>query len=235
LVSTDLSRIRVRVAQLPRPAKDHSGPAKLPRTVVIVHAHADDREQVQRAIAIELLDGLPVDVVVSEPGGDPVTAQAWAAVQQIPSGPGVKVATTVLDLGRFGRFVVRRCGERRAAFTAFSVCWTVGHLAADVRRPRSGTGLSIGFVGCGWFHDMTRKWMDAYYRPRLRLDPRGEDSGAFAHWIPSRKRRKAKRRGGGPIDDLAVLGSALGCDVESPASLARSLGIDWPDLSDPLD
>lgn len=235
-MSVDRTRLRVRGAPLPRPVDEHHDPTQSARSVVIVHVQANDREQPERAVAVELLDGAPLDIVGSDLSGDLLEARAWAARQLVPSFPGTRITPTVLDLAQLVRFFVRRCADRSAVFAAFDVPWTVGRLSANARRPKAGTGLSLGLVGCGWSHRETGKWMDSDYYSRLRVDPReGEDGGAFARWIPSRSRRKSKRPAAGPIIDLKVFGAALGHDVESPAALATGLGVPWPSFPASLD
>jgi hypothetical protein len=97
----------------------------------------------------------------------------------------------------------------------------MGRLAAHARAARGG-GVSIALAGCGWHHDQTGIWADAYTKARLRLD------GRFCRWLPPRKVRKGERSRGGPIVQLDVVGDALGCDASSPASLTASLGVPWP-------
>jgi hypothetical protein len=204
---------------------------------VFVYVHTDESGHLLRAAAVETYDVVPVSLVVAEPGSDTKVVQGWASSRAIPTFPGLApVVPTVVDLAQLGRFFVRRCGDRRAMLSVFDALGTLGPLAAQVRRPRSGTGLSVAFVGCGWFHRDTGRWMDSDYRSRLRIDPRGDDGGAFSAWIPSRKRWKAKNRTGGLVVDLKVLGAALGHDVESARSLAVSCGLEQPARSnDPLD
>jgi hypothetical protein len=204
---------------------------------VFVHLHTDESGRLLRATAVETLDLVPDYLVVAEPGSDTKVVQRWASGRAIPTVPGMApVVPTVVDLAKLGRFFVRRCGDRRAMLCVFDSLGTLGPLTAHVRRPRSGTGLSVAFVGCGWFHRDTGRWMDSDYHSRLRIDPRSDEGGAFSAWIPSRKRRKAKHRTGGPIIDLKVLGAALGRDVESLLSLAVSCGLEQPTgWADPMD
>ena len=138
-----------------------------------------------------------------------------------------------MSLDQLGRFVAKKCGTKRAALVAFDPPWTLGRLAAHVRKARGG-GLSVGLVGCGWLNRQSGRWQDSDYYSRIGMVSRGgEDAGAFCRWIPSRKRRKADR--GGPFVGLNVLGAALGYDVETPRSLATSAGGVWPEQDDPLD
>jgi hypothetical protein len=235
-MTTDLVRLRVRAGLAPRLAEDPRKRVKPSRRQVFAHTHIDEDGRIARGIAVEALDGQPVVTVVSGHGGDDAEVQTWASLCEIPGAPGMDpVIPAPVDLSQLGRFVVRRCGGRRATLVAFDIPGTVGSLTADVRQPKSGSGLSLALAGCGWLHGGTAKWMDSYFYPRLRLDPRGDDGGSFARWIPARKRQKSKLPAGGAVVDLKVLGRALGCDVESLATLAGSLGVRVPDRANPLD
>jgi transcriptional regulator with XRE-family HTH domain len=234
---SDLVRLRVRAGIWPRPAEEPRESAKSFRRAVVLHCHVDDCERTERAIAVELLDGMPVQVLLGLPDeAARADAAVWAIEREATSvAPGVVAAVGTGDLGMLGRFVAKRCWNRRAGLVAFDFGWVVGRFASNVRNAKGG-GASLGLTGCGWHHRETGCWQDSHYYPRIRLTSRGgEDSGAFAGWIPPRERRKTRQRLGGPFVGLRVLGGALGWDVGSPAALAASGGIDWPERENPLD
>ena len=230
----DLVRLRVRAGILPRPNEEApQKPARPSRRVIFGHVHVDENDKVTRAVLVEALDLVPVQIIVwSEdpaaladaetraPGGGSLTEHGLAPVG-------------VVSLDKLGRFLAKKCGTKRAAFVAFDPPWTLGRLAADVRRAKGG-GFSVGLVGCGWRHWVTDKPMDSDYYPRISMISRGgEDAGAFCRWIPARNRQKSDR--GGPFVAINVLGGALGYDVESPRALAASAGIAWPERDNLLD
>jgi hypothetical protein len=230
----DLLRLRVRAAPEPRPAgtKPKSGPPS--RRGVLLHVHADDDERIVYAIASELLDGSPVAIVIVPSVEDANIAESWAMTRTMTMPAGV-VVPAIVTAAQLGRFIARRCWDRRAGLDAFDLPWTLGRLAADVRRAKNG-GLSVALAGCGWPNGLSGRWMDSHFRPRLRVAARGgEDGGAFLSYIPPRQRRKTRRRLGGPFVDMKILGDALGADASSPKALARSYGLAWPGRSVALD
>ena len=231
---SDLMRLRVRAGILPRPVQEPpQEPTRRSRRTILVHVRADENERTAAAVAVETLDGVPVQILLGVANSAALAdAEVWAPRRGIASGGGL-APVGVVTLGKFCRFIAKKCGTKRAALVAFDPPWTLGRLAADVRKARSG-GLSVGLVGCGWPNRQSGRWQDSDYYPRIGMVSRGgEDAGAFCHWIPSLKRRKTDR--GGPFVGLNVVGGALGYDAESPRSLATSAGVTWADRDSPLD
>jgi hypothetical protein len=231
---SDLVRLRVRAGILPRPVQEPpQEPTRRSRRDILVHVCADENERVMSAAAVETLDGVPVLILVGVADqAAQADAEDWELGRDTHAVGGL-APIGVVSLDQLGRFVAKKCGTKRAALVAFDPAWTLGRLAAHARKARGG-GLSVGLVGCGWLNRQSGRWQDSDYYSRIRMVSRGgEDAGAFCHWIPSRKRRKADR--GGPFVGLNVLGAALGYDVETPRSLATSAGGVWPEQDDPLD
>jgi hypothetical protein len=199
----------------------------------LVHVHADENERAASAVVVESLDGVPVLIIVGVADSAALAnAEAWALRRGMGTVNGVTPIRFV-SLDMLGRFVAKKCGTKRAALVAFDPPWTLGRLAAHVRKASSG-GLSVGLVGCGWQNRESGRWQDSDYYSRIGMVSRGgEDAGAFCRWIPSRQRRKSDR--GGPFVGVNVLGGALGYDAESPRSLATSAGVVWPERDSPLD
>jgi hypothetical protein len=199
----------------------------------LVHVRADENERLVGVVAVEALDGVPVLIVagVADKAAR-ADAEHWAFGRNTHAGCGM-APVGIASLEKFGRFVAKKCGTKRAPFVAFDTPWTLGRLCADVRRAKSG-GMSICLVGCGWPNRQSGQWQDSDFYSRIGVVSRGgDDAGAFCRWIPSRKRQKSDW--GGPFVGLNVLGGALGYDVESPRSLATSAGIAWPERENPLD
>lgn len=211
----DLVELRVRVAPVPEACRELREPRRLPRRFLLPHVHADDSEHLVRATVIEMIDGAPACVLVA-----PAIDDDLGDLDPIPSVPGLLVTPAAVSVDQLGRRLARVCGSRDALMVAFDLGWTMGRLAAHARAAR-GSGVSIALAGCGWRHDRTGRWADAYGKGRLRLD------GPFCRWLPPRKARKGQRFRGGAIVQLDVLGETLGCDVSSAASLAASLGVPW--------
>jgi hypothetical protein len=199
----------------------------------LLHVVADENERTICATAVETLDGMPAQILLGVADEAAlVDAEAWALRRGTQTRSGL-APVGVVSLDKLGRFMAKKAGTKRAALVAFDTAWTLGRLAADVRRARGG-GLSVGLVGCGWVNRQSCKWQDSDYYSRVGMVSRGgEDAGAFCRWIPARKRRKSDR--GGPFLDVKVLGDALGYDVETPQTLASSTGIVWPERDNPLD
>jgi hypothetical protein len=199
----------------------------------LVHVRADENERLVGAVAVEALDGVPV-LIVAGVADKAVRADAepWAFGRNTHAGCGM-APVGIASLEKFGRFVAKKCGTKRAPFVAFDAPWSIGRLCADVRRAKSG-GMSICLVGCGWPNRQSGQWQDSDFYSRIGVVSRGgDDAGAFCRWIPSRKRQKSDW--GGPFVGLNVLGGALGYDAESPQSLATSAGTAWPERDDSLD
>jgi len=234
---SELVGLRIRVAPPPRPVEKRPERRPPAHQTVLVHLHADQSEHLQRAVALELLDGLPIAVTVAEevPTGGLAVAQDQAVVRAVPAGPGLVVVPGLVTPAQLGRLIARRCGSRGAGLIGVDLSWALGRLAGDARRPRRGVGISLGLTGCG-VRRVDASWADSDYLPRLRVTPRGgEEAGAFVAWIPPRKLPKKKRLAGGPFVDLAVLGAALGADGSSPAALTSSYGLAWPQERNPHD
>ncbi|MGO9334793.1 MAG: hypothetical protein ACLQCU_12225 [Acidimicrobiales bacterium] len=232
---SDLVRLRLRAGILSRPVQEPPSQkrTKPSRRAILIHVHADENERIVNAAAVETLDGVPVLIIVGVADGAAVAnAEAWALTRGTQTANAL-APIGVVGLDQLGRFVAKKCGTKRAALVAFDPPWTLGRLAAHVRKARSG-GLSVGLVGCGWLNRQSGRWQDSDYYSRIGMISRGgEDAGAFCRWIPSRKRQKSDR--GGSFVGLNVLGGALGYDAESPWSLATSAGVVWPERDSPLD
>jgi hypothetical protein len=231
---TELARLRLRVAPQPRPAEALPRPSGAPRRAVLVQTGSAEADGF--ACAIEMLDGYPVAVVVGASENQFAVAALWAAGQLIGGAAGQPVPIEMVSMEQFGRFVAKRCWNRRAALVMFDSLAQLGPLTRNARRAKVGGGVSLGLVGCGWHHDITGKWMDSYFYPGLRVVVRGgEDGGALLAWVPSARRRKTQRRLGGPFVDMQVLGAALGADPSWSSALTTAYGVKWPDEFDPLD
>jgi len=230
-VNDELLALRLRVAPMPRPAKARAA-TRAPRRAVLLH------QSEGRHATVELLDGWPATCLVSLEEGssdkERAAADGWAAGREVTA-PGTAIPVNLVDRGQLGRFVAKRCWNRRTALVAFNLGGSVGALSAHVRKPKQRGGFSIALAGCGWHHRATGEWKDSDFCPRLHITSRGGEGGVFADWIPPRKRRKTKRRLGGSFIQLEVVGGALGYDVTSPADLAASAGVRWPERDNPLD
>ena len=232
---SDLVRLRVRAAILPRPVQE---PLQKPlgrssRRVVFVHVHADENEKVTRAIVVEALDFVPVQILVGVRDDTALAnAETWVLRRGTETANGL-APIGVVSLDKLGRFVAKKCGTKRAALVAFDPVWALGRLAANVRKAKGG-GLSMGVAGCGWHNRQSGRWQDSDFYSRVGIVSRGgADAGGFCHWIPSRKRKKSDW--GGPFVAMNVLGGALGYDIYSPQSLATSAGVAWPERDNQLD
>ena len=65
---SELVRLRVRAGVLPRPVQEPpQRPQKPSRRVILVHLDADDSEKVTRAVVVEALDFVPVQILVGAP------------------------------------------------------------------------------------------------------------------------------------------------------------------------
>ena len=230
-MNDDLLALRLRVAPMPRPTKARAT-TRAPRRAVL-HHQADGRHAV-----LELLDGWPATCLVSLKEGssdeERAAADGWAAGREVTA-PGTAIPVNLVDRGQLGRFVAKRCWNRKLALVAFDLGGSVGALSAHVRKPKQRGGFSIALAGCGWHHRATGEWKDSDFCPRLRITSHGGEGGFFGDWIPPRKRRKTKRRLGGSFVQLEVVGGALGYEVTSPADLAASAGVRWPERDNPLD
>lgn len=230
---SELVRLRVRGAPLPREQSDPRS-ARTPRRAVLLHVSADESERLERAVAVELLDNQPVEVLVGLRCAPSEQQRSWALRRSLEIIGASITGPTISEVGTIGRRIAQRCGKNGAGLVGFDLGWTFGRIAGDVRRARSGVGMSVGLLGTGWSHRHTRRWLDSHYSGyRLRIEDRGDSGGAFVTWIPPQRRKGRQRHG--PFVDLAVLGPALGADAREPASLAKSYGIAWPDRSDALD
>ncbi|MHB8246873.1 MAG: hypothetical protein ACYDGN_16295 [Acidimicrobiales bacterium] len=226
-MTNDLTAIQLRVALPPRAARPLVS-RKAPRRAVLVHEH-DGRHAV-----IETLDGLPLVTHISigpAPSEAEVdAADAWAAQRQAAGVGTLEIVTREV----LGKRIEQRCFKSRAEMVVYGLDDFSGNLAVH-SRPARGGGRTDTWPGCGWVHRETGEPMDAFDRGRLKLLHRGGEGGVFAAWLPPRHLRRSRRRRGGPITQPDVLGAALGCDASSPAALAESLGIAWPEHDHPLD
>ena len=231
---SDLVRLRVRAGTRPRPEQEPpQHPTRPSRRDILVHVHADENERAASVAVVETLDRVPVLIIIGVADSAALAnAEAWALRRGMDTANGV-APIRVVSLDKLGRFVAKKCGTKRAALVAFDPPWTLGRLAAHVRKAR-GEGMSVGLVGCGWQNRESGRWQDSDYYSRIGMVSRGgEDAGAFCRWIPSRKRTKSDR--GGPFVGVNLLGDALGYDAESPRSLANSAGVVWPERDGRLD
>ena len=223
--------IRLRVAPEPRPPEVAKA-VFVPRRVELVHIRTDGEGRLVAAVRLGLLDGLVDEVMMTWPGPEDEAAE-WAPRERL----GADVQVSAVDLGQFGRGLLRRCWQRRNALVAFGLPATLALLSVHVRK--AGTGVSLAIVGAGAPSRRTPgKWADSHFYPRVALTNRGSEvAGAYVRLQPprhTRGRRKTKPLGG-PAIDLQVLGSALGAACSSPAALCRSYGVSWPDLPGLLD
>ena len=224
---TDLLRLRLRAAPAPRDPEASPRPQPARRRQQVVYLN--DRW----AVRIAVDDGRPVEVMLAALGrGGAPRCEA----ELVDAGPGLSLLPAVVDRGQFCRSVSKRCWNGREPLVMFGAIETAQHLSGDVRPARAG-GLSVGLAGCGAPSKTVGKYRDSWFYARLRVQPReGEDGGAFLAWQPPARGRKTKRsRRGGHIIDMAVVGAALGADASSPAAVARSFGVAWPDLPGSLD
>ena len=231
---SDLVRLRVRAGTRPRPEQEPpQHPTRPSRRDILVHVHADENERpAARRRRRNPRQGAGPDHHRCGGGAALANAEAWALRRGMDTANGV-TPIRVVSLDKLGRFVAKKCGTKRAALVAFDPPWTLGRLAAHVRKAR-GEGMSVGLVGCGWQNRESGRWQDSDYYSRIGMVSRGgEDAGAFCRWIPSRKRTKSDR--GGPFVGVNLLGDALGYDAESPRSLANSAGVVWPERDGRLD
>jgi hypothetical protein len=227
---SELLRHRLRVAPEPREAKPYSAGAT-PRRVELVHVNTT--AEGLRAVRLGLDDGRVVTCMVTS--SDLETGAAWVADHLLVTGPGQSVTPVVVAAKQWRRGWLRRWWGQRNGSAVFGVPATFGALAEHARP--SGDGLSLDFGTGAPSTARPGRWGDSFYLPRVRVVPRGGDEGgAFVVLQPPRERRRSKRRFGGPVIDMVVLGSALGADVSSPSTLCASYGVPWPPAveDDPL-
>lgn len=234
-MTSPLDLLLVRGAPPAKPATDYAE-GRTPRRVLVLHVHADEVERPLVAVALEVLDGVPVEVLVGLPEVDDDTrAKVETVLARLL--PGVPAA--VRDLGVLGRRVAKRCGGAGVALVGADLPWTLGRLADHVTEPRSGGALSMGLVGTGALNEVGR-WRDSWWSGfRIVVEPRGgDDLGAFFTWKAPRRPKGGQRRrrwhGGGPVVDLRTLGDTLGADPSTARTLAASYGLTCPDEADPL-
>ncbi|MHB1582211.1 MAG: hypothetical protein ACYCU7_03225 [Acidimicrobiales bacterium] len=214
-----LTALRQRVYVVPTPARPlpEGKPARL---VQIVHVLADPDGFLIDAALVELQDNVVTEVLVAPGDGTDL-----GDLSPVRGAPGSVVVPERVTLDQLCRRLERRGGQAGATTVGVDLPWTLGLLAADVRRLRRRRGMSIALRGGGWPHHQTDAWMDSHYRRRVALAS-GGGGRVFIRWQPPARRRpgsRRKHRRGGPFLDLAVLGAALGVDWPSRGNLGDRL------------